>query len=356
MIPIVSNEDPNIINEDIYFCTICKKWLKVSHTLGNIKSHLKNVHQVLTENQCMTISEAEKAVLIRKFILLNGLPFSIVENKHLKALSRNIGTRKSLSRECSMIAERVRRFIKAKYQMGNHKIYIIIDEWTDPNSQNYLGVHATILTRENNWDTVCIAHQPLSEIHRNSEYISDILAELLVYFFNNSEIAGLVTDTTPLMPSIAAKMGINWYPCYCHIMNLLLQDFIYICGDRLQPLLDMQRTLGSSTVFHNYIVHQNACVTSLPNVTPTRWYSLYKLMNNTLKLKMHIINFLSTHRYKSIDSPPEDFFDDLQQLFSVFATAKYVMQKLESDKFGTLSVVIDAFRLLKMSVDRLPDL
>ena len=113
-----------------------KIW-KNSHALGIMKSHLK--HLLNTENQYVTMSSTQKAVHIRKFMLVNGLRLDIVDNKHLKAFIRNTGTWKGLSKECS-IGERVRRYIKVKYQFENNKMYIIMDKWNDSNSDSYFGV------------------------------------------------------------------------------------------------------------------------------------------------------------------------------------------------------------------------
>ena len=288
-------------------------------------------------------------------VLLSGLPFSFIENRQLQLLCPLAGTRQNLSVLCSRVAEDVRRNIKCHLQPGGNIIWVTIDEWTDKNSQLYLGVNAFIKTRANNIEQVCLAHQPLSAISNDALYIAGILQEMFDNYFPRSKIEGLVTDTTNLMPAIAHQLNIKWRPCYCHIINLLMQSFVQSLYNKLDLLFVIQRTLGSSTIFHNYIVQQNATVTSLPSYTETRWYSLYKLIKNVLTLQPHIQAFLTNHRYDSIGVPNNEFFNNLSKLLIVFGTAKNMMMHLESDNFGTLSKVIDAFRLIQHSVQCLPD-
>ena len=40
-IPIISQIDPNSIPLSRFYCHKCRKWLKLSNTIGNIRSHLK---------------------------------------------------------------------------------------------------------------------------------------------------------------------------------------------------------------------------------------------------------------------------------------------------------------------------
>ena len=355
LVAIIDPVNTLIIDDHYFYCSKCQKWLRISNTIGNIRKHLRNVHQVIDNVHHPELSQIEKGVLARKMVLLNGLPFSFIENPQLQQICPLAGTRQNLAALCSRVAEDVRRNIKAHFQPGGNIIWVTIDEWTDKNSQLYLGVNAFIKTRVNNVEKVCVAHQPLSAISNDAPYISGILQEILDNYFPRSKIEGLVTDTTNLMPAIAHVMGLKWRPCYCHIINLLMHSFVQSISDLLEPLFIIQRTLGSSTVFHNYLIQQNTTVTSLPSYTQTRWYSLYKLLKNVLILQPHIQAFLASHRYDSIGVPENEFFNQLSKLITVFGTAKNVMMHLESDSFGTLSMVIDAFRLIKHSVDSLPN-
>ena len=171
----------------------------------------------------------------------------------------------------------------------------------------------------------------------------------------NSPILGLVTDTTNLMPAVADILKVKWGRCYCHVMNLLVQDFLEACNNKLEYLFQIQRTLGSSVVFHNYLVSQKSTITSLPSITSTRWYSIFKLMMNFVILQPHIQAYLTNNHNYSIGFPPNEYFKTITYLMEVFGTAKNVMKTMESDDFGSLSYVIDSFRLLYLSVQRLPD-
>ena len=350
----ISNE--TILEEKYFFCFKCRKWLKASGTFGNIKSHLRGVHhEMISQSSIKELSPIQKALHAKRFILLNGLPFSLIESPDIQALAPEAGSRKKISIQCTSVAEDVRREIKNRYINGTNGHWLIIDEWTDKTMQKFLGVHASILTNTCDYECVCLAHQPLSEIHCDTPYISGVINEICNVLLPASKTLGIVSDTTNLMPAIASCLKVEWAPCYCHVMNLLLQDFVDACTPKLQCMLQIQRSLGSSQVFHNYLVQQNAKITSLPSYTITRWYSLFKLMKNFLALKNEIQSYLQSNRSNAIGVPKDEYFQIIGELIKVFGTARNVMGNMESDNFGSLSCVIDSFRLLNLSVYRLPE-
>ena len=352
MAKIFNNENQLVLDEEHFFCFKCRKWLKTSRTFGNIKAHLKNVHNdVFVSRTCL--SEQQKAIHARRFILLNGLSFSLIESPDLKAIAPLAGSRKSISCQCTSIAEDIRRKIS---QISNRSCccWLVVDEWADSGKQSYLGVHASLLDGNFEFISVCLAHQPLSAIHCDAPYIAGIIAELCSNLLPGTRIIGIVTDTTNLMPAIANCLTVDWSPCFCHVMNLLMQDFVNACDKKLQLLFMIQRSLGSSQVFHNYLVNQKSKLTSLPGYTPTRWYSLFKLMRNFLIMKNNIQAYLHANHNDAIGVPDDSYFEVIKSLLDVFGTARYVMGKMESDVFGSLSCVIDSFRLLNASVNALP--
>ena len=355
LIPLIKENEDIKTHDSHFFCFKCKKWMKISNTFGNIKAHLKNVHHEFNEIGNKGLTELQKAVIARKMILLNGLPFSIAESPEMKALSPLVGSRKSISIQCSFIAEEVRRLIKRKFTNSQEGHWIVVDEWTDKGNQRYLGIHAFILDNSFELEHIFLAHQTLSAIHCDAPYIACIIKEISSNMLINSPILGLVTDTTNLMPAVADILKVKWGRCYCHVMNLLVQDFLEACNNKLEYLFQIQRTLGSSVVFHNYLVSQKSTITSLPSITSTRWYSIFKLMMNFVILQPHIQAYLTNNHNYSIGIPPTEYFKTITYLMEVFGTAKNVMKTMESDDFGSLSYVIDSFRLLYLSVQRLPD-
>lgn len=196
----------------------------------------------------------------------------------------------------------------------------------------------------------------------DAEYIAIVLGEIFDDYSIMNKIKGFVTDSAPVMIAAAQKFGegIKWIPCFCHIMNNLMGKFISASEAKLSYLFKLQRSLGISCLFHNYVTQEpNIRVSSLPCYTYTRWYSMFKLLRNTLILKDKIVEFIPLYNEKHpqniIELPDDDFFEQLAMLINVIATARNAMMTLESDEFGTISKVINCFAKLKSTIDSLND-
>lgn len=361
VVPIVDPNDTAVLDLEYYYCTICKgKWKKVAGTIGNINHHLKSKHANLDDlPENGILNAADRIKLGKKFVLLNGLPFSFIEDEYFGKLCPGIGNRKALSDSVTKIANQVRNAIKVRLTAAIN-VWVTFDEWSDAATQEYLGVHVFALFQ----DMVkhyCIALQPLVALNLDSAYLAIVLSDIFDEYNIRNKIKGFVTDSAPVMKATAALFGtIKWIPCFCHIMNNLMGKFITACEAKLSYLFKLQRTLGSSCLFHNYVMQDTSIrVSSLPSYTYTRWYSMFKLLRNTLILQDKITGYIPIYNEKHpqniIELPNDDYFEQLAMLINVIATARNAMMTMESDEFGTISKVIDCFAMLKSTVDSLDD-
>lgn len=350
IIPRTDPDDESKFDFTYFYCAKCKKWLKMSNTIGNINSHIKCVHpETLDTHEMERITEQERVALGRKYILLNGLPFSTAENKYFTKLCPSVGTRKSLSRLCSQVAKDVKICIKGRLVHAKH-IYLSADEWSDDAVQRYLGVHAICIDGKEYYN-VCLALEPITDEHANAENLKELLKKILSSYNIENRIEGIVTDTAATMVALCTSMGIEWSPCYCHVMNLLMEDIVTSSDEHLHLLFSLQSHLGRSPVFHNYILARGSKTFSLPSHTITRWYSLYKLLKNVHVLRPHIEAFMARpDAPNDIGEIPVAFWDDVKRFLEIFATAKSAMEKMESNEFGTMSQVIDSFRMVNFVV------
>lgn len=361
LVPIISLEDTTKVCTQYYYCTVCKgNWKKISGTIGNINHHLQSKHPNLNQLQAdIQLSHADQVKFAKRFVLLNGLPFSMIEDENFSKLCPGVGTRKALSEKCTSVAIQLRSVIKNKLHSANH-IWVTFDEWSDSATQEYLGVHFFGLFI-NRVDHYCGALQPLVRTNLDADYLCIVLSDIFEEYGITNKIKGFVTDSAPVMKATAERFGddIKWIPCFCHIMNNIMGKFITASEGKLSHLFLIQRSLGSSSLFHNYVIDARMKVSSLPSYTYTRWYSMYKLLRNTLILKEQIKDFIPEHNRRHsanpIELPGDDFFHELEMLINVIATARNAMMTLESDKFGTISKVIDCFTMLKTTVDSLDD-
>lgn len=343
------NQEKETISTNFFYCTICKKWLKFSGTSGNINSHIKSLHLNLIQPEEMKpLSRAEALQHARKFILMKCLPFSVVNDQHFAALIPGLGTRKNMADLCTKTAGIIRHEMKARLQKSEH-IWISFDAWSDPQLQTYLGINALCMYNMA-YSNFMIAHKPLISQEKDAGFLSAVIHEVLEEYQIDKKVEGCVTDNANVMKAVASALEIQRRPCYCHLMNLIIRDFIDASQSKIGFLTVMQKTLSCSSKWQSFIMTSKANVLSLPSYTQTRWYSIFSLIKNSILLQPYIETFYSKYNLGDI---PNNFFDYLSEIVKVIGTARNAMMILESDSFGTISKVIACFRMLKDSLNEL---
>ena len=345
IVPVIS-PDLTQVDERYFFCTMCKRWYRLSGTIGNLNSHIRRKHNnLVTQDQNM--SEQERTSMFTKFVLTTGLPFRTVEHPIIRKLFPSIGSRKDLAVKCSHVANEIRR--KIGHELANAMIITIsADEWTDGALNRYLGIQV-YSTSASAYKVLTIALVPITELHATAIVLGDIIKVKLEEYNITDRVQRLITDTTAVMPAVSEYIGIKWSPCYCHIANLILQKFISAISDKFRSITDLQKKLSHSTIFRTFCRQHNSNRTTIPNFTPTRWYSAYEMVRAMYELKDIINEFLSQNN----QIIPENFWEMLFQLGTILKTFKEITLNLESNKYGTLSLVISNFRYLAFQAEQL---
>ena len=126
------------------------------------------------------ISTKDQTNFIKLFLLTNGLPFSLIDDKYLKNFLVGKVSRKTLALDSSNLAESIRQNIK-KQLIDSQSIKIVIDEWSDDSSRPFLSVQCH--TRINNRYIIFqLDHIYLQYVHNTAEHISDTLNSVFDYY------------------------------------------------------------------------------------------------------------------------------------------------------------------------------
>ena len=140
---VVPVDEQGKVHTDYFFCRICRKWLNISTSSTNIVKHINRKHPELTDEARRDITDSEKIAAAKRFILLNCLPFSLVDDKDFKILCPNL-ERHALSNYATELAEFLIENIK-NYIQNSISTVLVIDEWSSISSQPYLGITAHCL-------------------------------------------------------------------------------------------------------------------------------------------------------------------------------------------------------------------
>ena len=131
------------------------------------------------------------------------------------------------------------------------------------------------------------------------------------------------------MQNVAKELGIDWFPCFCHVANLILGDFVSSINQQFSAIQNLQNHIGRSSVFKRFCIQENSKITSIPSFSRTRWYSAFSMLDAVFKLKSIIIKYIETEDQSiSLD---DNFWSIIQILHAIFKSFKEITNKLEKD-------------------------
>lgn len=373
------------------FCAKCNKWISLGGTIHNAKRHLKkdigkmpgenvdDISDIIQDsNQHKDIKIIQDKELSTKInqcivecILIHSLPFSLIEDKHLRKIC-DLSCRQTVSLYAGSIANHVKTSLKAILKDAEH-ISLAFDAWTDSQSSKYIGITAQFLHRHR-FQQATLAQVPLDVYHCTGEAIGRVLLQVLNdYELPVEKIKVGVTDNGSDMIHSFEFTGLQRFPCVCHCLNVFINAFLDAITSIIQPIISMQSSLSKSTVFHAFVKNpiNEVTITQIPSFTKTRWYSMYELLHALdilkdviKKFKRHkrdnqgqIIQdqYISDEEWAQVETQLDDeVFNVVKDLAPFFEKVKNAYEKLERDEFGVISWVFPAFKGLLHAVEALP--
>jgi hypothetical protein len=347
--------DDNADPERRFLCDKCvvPKWRRTSGTSVNIKKHVARAHRGLLVGDPVEEKSDTAVGQTRLLGLLveRNLPFSFVSSPRVRGLFAGCPDRKGMSDFALQMANRVKELIKPEILACSH-IVVAMDEWSDAKGRPFLGmkVHGAYLdaggVKYRAWS---IDHVPLED--KTAEGIQDVADQVLRSYSLEDRVTFVVTDTANVMPAAVRRMGKCWWPCWAHIVNLMLQSIVEaLREDFLNRVFGVVGNLGRSWKFYKLVGrYEKITVRSIPTFSSTRWYSLARFVDHVLILQ----NALHEHLVSLGEQPLEDaIFEKLKVFSEVLGTFANAKASLEADTFGTVSRVYDWLSLIETECTR----
>jgi hypothetical protein len=349
---------------DQFFCDKCQAWRGMNDSVGNMHRHLQSIHAkewaALTASNSdpvlrETITNPEhRKMQMTQYIVQCCEAFRKVEELPFREVFGISMTRKEVKdRVLSMRTDLMQRIIRMLRTTSN--IVISLDEWSDAKSEKYLGVHAyTVIS--NKYVNLCLEHISLTGNQSSSAELGLLLEKILgtkyhveqkvkLYLFYSYKYA--VTDNASVMIATIEAINLHRMPCFCHVLNLMSSDLLKEIN--IDELLDFLAAFSKSSRFTSFLQSSKAKYSSIPTYTPTRCFSLFKTVRNSMANRGAIDSFISKERLtgRSMSPIAQTTWDSVAKLNSVLPTFRYTCKKLEGDESGSRSHVWQAFALLQ---------
>jgi hypothetical protein len=278
-------------------------------------------------------------------VLRQNLPFSIVEAPEFRKATNTNFDRHTASSAITVIRGSMNGEMKAALSSAS-VISLTCDEWTDCSQTRFLGIRALTIG-ENEYNCYCLAHWPLEYDECCAQSLRKVIQSTLNFFDIQAKVEHVVTDTAKVMKKTVNLLEKQWMPCFAHVFNLMLEAILDKMKVYTDPILACARATAMSTKWPGLVEdHKYA---TLGSYSPTRWYSMHRVVQNALNLRDELDHFMTQQTKKGRESPaPVDAtWKAAENLLPVLATFKNAVLELESDKLGTLSHVYEAMKMVR---------
>lgn len=144
-IPVNNENGKDVISRQHFYCSICKKWLKICESIKQLKMHASiHVPEIFKEEmeKKKTPTNETKKFLIKNiidFVLFENNSFQSIESIFLKNIIRDIPSREKLAEILPKIANFTRKEIKALLAISSAN-YLTFDQCSDSRKREFLGI------------------------------------------------------------------------------------------------------------------------------------------------------------------------------------------------------------------------
>jgi hypothetical protein len=213
-----------------------------------------------------------------------------------KYLSALFG-RQTFTAEAEAIAEATRQSLKDRLTHCTN-LSIQFDIWTNRANERFIGVMCQCRYQDKPY--LCnLGTIPVNAQACTGEYIAARLEELLEEYDINP--MACVTDTESTEQKafrllnkariLKGKPAMHWLPCFCHLINLVLQAFMSAGSSLYQPLKVIENQLSRNTGFTEFCSELHTSRTRVAQSIDIRWSSYHNAVASILDLQDEIAIF-----------------------------------------------------------------
>lgn len=366
LLPILmSLRDRNLVeyDHDFVYCTYCNSFIKIRSNITNLEKHYKTskhstVHST-DSNYTQRMMSDEISTTMKKAILFHHLPISLVDSKILSE-TITLPCRQTFTRHIKDYAAKTRQRIKELINNANN-FTVTFDGFKSRSKRRYIGVDLSFLCVRG-FMHVTLAHREVLELHETSDFIGNLLLEVLNEYNLIGKLDYAVADggtnmiggieSLNLLLIMDGTKEIEYRLCCCHCLNTIVGCAIDKLSPYLTELQAIQASLGRSSTFSSFCSMHNLSLITIPGIYEVRWNSIYEMISHLYRLQPAIISFLEQERKPPVQN---NHWTTIEDLMGFFYQLKLSYEKMESGKFGTIGYVVCCFANVRDAMNKLRD-
>lgn len=297
-------------------------------------------------------------------IVKDNLPLNTTEKEGFKHLMKNISPlykipgRKCMTKLIDDKYEALSLVVKNRFNKIEN-ITLTSDIWTETmNTKSFLGVTAHFYFHEQ-IHSIIIGVVELSENH-TAEYIGDCLMSICEEWnIPLDKITSVVTDNgSNMVKAVSNVFGKNKHlPCFAHTLDLVASKIVYNVID-VKNIVDKVKSIV--THFKQSVVAADKLrkaqneenVLKLVQSVPTRWNSVFYMLERFLKLSCHVAPILlQNSKYPPMIDGME--LETIKEVLEILKPIEEVSREICGEKYLTSSKVIPIVNCLTKKMQKL---
>jgi hypothetical protein len=379
-----SNLHKHLATHGIIVPKIPKKTSTRKNTAASSRPNAASTTQSSTtrsgRRQLASLSKSEKDsidLLLVSLLCRDYLPFLLVESPRFIAFVRALNSvyrmpsRKTISSQllpelAKKLEEKIKIFIgKAS------DICLTSDSWSSKATEHYIAITAHFFDDDFKLLSMSIGVHKMDKLD-TSAHVDAITSVLEEFPGLREKIRLFVTDGASVMKSTACALGFQWFHCFAHRLNLVVQDNLK--NEDLKNFLQRVRNIASHFKrSHKSLaaLHRNLLRCNLPKLSLirdvetrlvflfvkwlsstwfsffSRWSSTYNMLDRFLNLKtaIHMTIVEENLRFDTMSHIECDQLEHIRYLLQPFAV---VTGELSAESYVHASQVIHKLVLCKL--------
>ena len=307
-------------------CILCswKHALAKDCSTSNLVKHLTGPHAIqkdalqkfVPSGGQLTFSarpgRAQCIRLLMRWLLADLRPLSLSDSSYFRDFISMLGAPPNQIPDSTNLT---RTYLPKLYKAGKGVVKLVLknaaglsctfDSWTEHYSTRSYVTLSIVVLKEWKLQTICLATRHVKESHTAEVLAEWVKLQLSEYGVDvKAPLIAATTDTTAVMPSTIAQLGIFFVPCLAHTINLIMKDIFDIEAvrdfvDRMRRICKFVRksTIATELLEQEVIVQADSVradartiygplkdeskrklPTRLKNMVKTRWNSGYDML------------------------------------------------------------------------------
>ncbi|KAK8837527.1 hypothetical protein M9Y10_036525 [Tritrichomonas musculus] len=263
-----------------FYCSVCNDFYVGGGS--NIKLHL---HTIKHQTAC----HPKKLTPIDAFILWflkHDVPIYSLKDQFYPLFMGESITHDMVSKRLDQLYQMLVNEIRTILQR-QQRIVLIADGWSDKRGRRYIGIAARFI-EYNETRHIFLALADIPEVQHTANNIQKCINDVIHFYqIDYQKIVSLSSDSAPVMSKTAEIKGLQWDPCFIHLLNNCVRDFIAKHED-LKNLLTKGNVSRTKEVFISFLECNNAPISNISKYSKTRWMSCVQTIDSIVKLEEFI--------------------------------------------------------------------